>query len=69
MKVKAEVLQKYNDLQLKRLIGKGEILILDKKRAEELIDKKLIQVIEIIREKRATKAVRKPKKSTKKNED
>lgn len=62
MKVKAQVIQKYNDLELKRLVGKGEILTYDRKRAEVLIDKKLIQVLEIIKEKRPRKTTKKYKK-------
>lgn len=59
---KVEVIQKYNDLQLKAIQEKGKILRLEDDRADHLESLKLIKVLEIIK----PKAPKKAKKTAKK---
>ena len=48
--VKVECILEYNDLQLKRLVKVGEELEVTKDRAEVLVEKKLVKVVEVIPE-------------------
>lgn len=48
--VKVECILEYNDLQLKRLVKVGEELEVTKDRAEVLVEKELVKVVEVIPE-------------------
>lgn len=48
--VKVQCILDYNDLQLKRLVKEGEELEVTKDRADTLVSKKLVKVIEVIPE-------------------
>lgn len=48
--VKVECILDYNDLQLKRLVKAGEELEVTKDRAEVLVEKELVKVVEVIPE-------------------
>ena len=48
--VKVECILDYNDLQLKRLVKVGEELEVTKDRAEVLVEKELVKVVEVIPE-------------------
>lgn len=48
--VKVQCIVTYNDLQLKRLVKIGEELEVTKERAEVLVDKELVKVVEVIPE-------------------
>lgn len=68
MKVKVECINNYNDLQLKRLVQVGEELIVERGRADTLIELNLVKELEVIKEvkkedkKKPTKKVEKSKK-------
>lgn len=48
--VKVQCILDYNDLQLKRLVKAGEELAVTKDRAEVLVNKELVKVVEVIPE-------------------
>lgn len=48
--VKVQCILDYNDLQLKRLVKVGEELEVTKPRAEVLVEKELVKVVEVIPE-------------------
>lgn len=54
--VKVQCILDYNDLQLKRLVKVGEELEVTKARAEVLVEKGLVKVIEVIPEEEKTPA-------------
>lgn len=54
--VKVQCILDYNDLQLKRLVKVGEELEVTKARAEVLVEKELVKVVEVIPEEEKTPA-------------
>ena len=68
MKVKVECINNYNDLQLGRLVERGEQLTITRERADTLTELNLVKIIEVIKEekkedkKKPTKRVEKSKK-------
>lgn len=68
MKVKVECINNYNDLQLGRLVERGEKLTITRERADTLTELNLVKIIEVIKEdkkedkKKPTKRVEKSKK-------
>lgn len=64
--VKVQCILDYNDLQLKRLVKVGEELEVTKERAEVLVEKKLVKVVEVIPEEEKTPAKKTTAKKTNK---
>lgn len=64
--VKVQCILDYNDLQLKRLVKVGEELEVTKARAEVLVEKELVKVVEVIPEKEKTPAKKTTAKKTNK---
>lgn len=50
MKIRVECIETYSDLKLGRLVERGEELIVDRERADVLLEKNLVKEIEIIKE-------------------
>lgn len=63
MKVKVECLANYNDLQLKRQVNRGEQIVVDRERADELAGLGLVRVVEVVKPEKETAT--KPKKNSK----
>lgn len=64
--VKVQCILDYNDLQLKRLVKVGEELEVTKTRAEVLVEKELVKVVEVIPEEEKTPAKKTTAKKTNK---
>jgi hypothetical protein len=64
--VKVQCILDYNDLQLKRLVKVGEELEVAKARAEVLVEKELVKVVEVIPEEEKTPAKKTTAKKTNK---
>ena len=64
--VKVQCILDYNDLQLKRLVKVGEELEVTKARAEFLVEKELVKVVEVIPEEEKTPAKKTTAKKTNK---
>ena len=64
--VKVQCILDYNDLQLKRLVKVGEELEVTKARAEVLVEKELVKVVEAIPEEEKTPAKKTTAKKTNK---
>ena len=64
--VKVQCILDYNDLQLKRLVKVGEELEVTKARAEVLVEKELVKVVEVIPEEEKTPAKKITAKKTNK---
>lgn len=64
--VKVQCILDYNDLQLKRLVKVGEELEVTKARAEVLVEKELVKVVEVIPEEEKTPAKKTTAKKTNK---
>lgn len=64
--VKVQCIRDYNDLQLKRLVKVGEELEVKKDRAEVLVEKELVKVVEVIPEEEKTPAKKTTAKKTNK---
>ena len=68
MKVKVECINNYNDLQLGKLVERGDQLTITRERADTLTELNLVKIIEVIKEdkkedkKKPTKRVEKSKK-------
>lgn len=62
--VKVQCILDYNDLQLKRLVKVGEELEVTKARAEVLVEKELVKVVEVIPEEEKTPAKKTTAKKT-----
>lgn len=69
MKVEVKVLKNYNDIQLKATMTSGAVIEMPRKRAEELKEKGLVEIIKTIEEatieEEVETAVEKPKKKKK----
>ena len=64
--VKVQCILDYNDLQLKRLVKVGEELEVTQDRAEVLVEKELVKVVEVIPEEEKTPAKKTTAKKTNK---
>lgn len=64
--VKVQCILDYNDLQLKRLVKVGEELEVTKARAEVLVEKELVKVVEVIPEEEKTPTKKTTAKKTNK---
>ena len=64
--VKVQCILDYNDLQLKRPVKVGEELEVTKARAEVLVEKELVKVVEVIPEEKKTPAKKTTAKKTNK---
>ena len=64
--VKVQCILNYNDLQLKKLVKVGEELEVTKARAEVLVEKELVKVVEVIPEEEKTPAKKTTAKKTNK---
>lgn len=69
MKVEVKVLKNYNDIQLKATMTSGAVIEMPRKRAEELKEKGLVEIIKTIEEatieEEVETAIEKPKKKKK----
>lgn len=67
--VKVECIVTYNDLQLERLVKNGEELEVTKDRADTLVEKGLVKVIEVIPDPVEEEKVPEPKKQVAKKQN
>lgn len=67
--VKVECIVTYNDLQLERLVKIGEELEVTKDRADTLVEKGLVKVIEVIPDPVEEKKAPEPKKQVAKKQN